>query len=213
MDNNLRVVVVGPVGRGKSHLLHTIEKALKDEYGELIDIVSNDLVNERNLVGHDIAEWQRPTCEKITLFEMTEGSFDTKRFRFEGGLHKDHPLHDVSKALFKLVEKHITNITVSRGATPSFIATTLMKRSVYEHLYDQLRSSSPTLPWSEFVLEDVGYTGTLFATKIEGIVKRAYNLSSDMIQPPPGGTHDHDYKDHDVDFDMIVNIGFEYTPK
>lgn len=210
MDNNLRVVVVGPVGRGKSHLLHTIEQALKLEYGELIDIVSNDLANERNLSGHDVDTWQRPKCEKITLFEMTEGAFNTKRFRFEGALHKDHPLHDVSKSLFKLIEKHITNVTVSRSATPSFIATTLMKSSVYEHVVSQLKSSSPAMPFSDFVLEDVGYTGTLFATKLEGNLTKAYVLHGDLVNVPPLSF---DGRDHDLDHDMVVNICFEYIPK
>ena len=205
MDNNLRVVVVGPVGRGKSHLLYTIEKALQIEYGELIQIESNDLSNEKRLLGSDIAEWTRPTCEKISLFEMTEGSLAINRYKLTGGHPKAHPLHEMSGALLTLIEKHITGVTVNNNhSTPAFILSLEVNLRVFDTLCVNLERTAMA-DGADFVLEDVGMTGTLFATKLEGTVKTMRIIASEKIDFEKAYSNGSEHK-------LLTNLYVEYTP-
>jgi energy-coupling factor transporter ATP-binding protein EcfA2 len=49
MTQMIEIVVAGPVGSGKSHVLELIEKALRAEYGHHVQIASHDLLCERAL--------------------------------------------------------------------------------------------------------------------------------------------------------------------
>jgi len=49
VSNDIAIVVSGPVGSGKSHVLALIERALRAEYGRDVCIVSPDLDAERQL--------------------------------------------------------------------------------------------------------------------------------------------------------------------
>ena len=49
MSKTIEIVVSGPVGAGKSHVLALIERALRAEYGRDVCIVSPDLAAERRL--------------------------------------------------------------------------------------------------------------------------------------------------------------------
>lgn len=49
MTQMIEIVVAGPVGSGKSHVLELIEKALCAEYGHHVQIASHDLLCERGL--------------------------------------------------------------------------------------------------------------------------------------------------------------------
>ncbi|AMA46253.1 hypothetical protein [Pseudomonas alabamensis] len=49
MSKTIEIVVSGPVGAGKSHVLALIERALRAEYGRDVCIVSPDLDAERQL--------------------------------------------------------------------------------------------------------------------------------------------------------------------
>lgn len=49
MTQVIEIVVVGPVGSGKSHVLEMIDKALREAYGPHVQVVSRDLSEERAL--------------------------------------------------------------------------------------------------------------------------------------------------------------------
>lgn len=49
MSKTIEIVVSGPVGSGKSHVLALIERALRAEYGRNVYIVSPELDAERRL--------------------------------------------------------------------------------------------------------------------------------------------------------------------
>lgn len=68
--NTLQINVAGDVGSGKSHVLATIEKALKAEYGNDLMIASRDLQLERNLCGSD--EGMVKLDKKNTVIVLTE---------------------------------------------------------------------------------------------------------------------------------------------
>ena len=72
--SELKIVVSGPTGTGKSHVLAVIERALKEEYGDAIEVVCNDTASERNSLGEDIRNWKSPTVDKIVLLEAVERS-------------------------------------------------------------------------------------------------------------------------------------------
>lgn len=63
----IEVVVRSTVGTGKSHVLHTIEKALIAEYGDGIEVVCDELRSERNSIGADITRWNRPQNGKVQI--------------------------------------------------------------------------------------------------------------------------------------------------
>jgi hypothetical protein len=65
--SELKVVVSGPVGTGKSHVLAIIERALRLEYGPDIEVICQDTADERNSIGRDISEWQQPNVDKIVM--------------------------------------------------------------------------------------------------------------------------------------------------
>jgi hypothetical protein len=69
--SEIKVMVSGKVGVGKSHVLAVIERALNEAYGESIQIVCEDTESERRSIGEDIREWQQPTVEKIVLTAYT----------------------------------------------------------------------------------------------------------------------------------------------
>jgi ABC-type phosphate/phosphonate transport system ATPase subunit len=49
MTQVIEIVVVGPVGSGKSHVLELIDKALRESYGPHAQVVSRELSEERAL--------------------------------------------------------------------------------------------------------------------------------------------------------------------
>lgn len=49
MTQVIEIVVVGPVGSGKSHVLELVDKALREEYGPHVQVVSRELSQERAL--------------------------------------------------------------------------------------------------------------------------------------------------------------------
>lgn len=69
--SEIKVLVSGAVGVGKSHVLAVIERALNEAYGETIKIECEDTESERRSIGEDIREWQQPTVEKIILSAYT----------------------------------------------------------------------------------------------------------------------------------------------
>ena len=66
MSKLIEIVVVGPVGSGKSHILALIDKALREGYGPHTKIVSRELSQERGLGG--------PSTEPLadTIFDLKE---------------------------------------------------------------------------------------------------------------------------------------------
>lgn len=69
--SDIKVMVSGAVGVGKSHVLAVIERALNEAYGDTIVIECEDTESERRSIGEDIREWQQPTVEKIILTPYT----------------------------------------------------------------------------------------------------------------------------------------------
>lgn len=67
VSNDIAIVVSGPVGSGKSHVLALIERALRAEYGRDVCIVSPDLDAERKL-GNPGAE----PDTKLVAFHLSE---------------------------------------------------------------------------------------------------------------------------------------------
>jgi hypothetical protein len=72
--DKLEVIVKGNTGTGKSHVMAVIERALMLEYGDDVKITSEDLRAERNLVGEDIREWQRPDGKKVEMVIREENT-------------------------------------------------------------------------------------------------------------------------------------------
>lgn len=171
MNNNLRVAVIGPVGRGKSHVMHTIEKALVLEYGELIQIKSDDLVDERRNVGVDISSWQRPLCEEITLHEMTDGQLSQPRYKFEiiPGAQVPKP----TRLLISMIEEYLVSVSVCKSDSgPRVILCVSAPHSVLDDIVHLWSRNNGKVFGNDgrFQLEDVGMTGTLFATRIAGTI-------------------------------------------
>jgi energy-coupling factor transporter ATP-binding protein EcfA2 len=170
MNNNLRVAVIGPVGRGKSHVMHTIEKALVEEYGELIQIESEDLAQERHHVGEDINGWQRPNCETITLHEMTEGQLQKQRYKF--ALVEPEGASRSYRLLIETIEETIVSATVNKhGSEPAVILCLHGDEFKLQEIIHLLCAPKAGFYEPQFVLEDVGLSGTLFATSITGTIK------------------------------------------
>jgi Ni2+-binding GTPase involved in maturation of urease and hydrogenase len=67
--NCIEITVTSTVGVGKSHVLATIEKALRETYGEQVVIESEELRVERNLLG-DSSNWKCPAVS--TTFILSE---------------------------------------------------------------------------------------------------------------------------------------------
>lgn len=170
MNNNLRVAVIGPVGRGKSHVMHTIGKALAEEYGELIQIESEDLAQELHHVGEDINSWQRPNCEKITLHEMTEGQLQKQRYKFELG--EPEAASRSYRLLIETIEETIVSATVNKhGSEPAIILCLHGDELKLQEIIHLLHAPKAKFYQPQFALEDVGLSGTLFATSITGTIK------------------------------------------
>ena len=176
MNNNLRVAVIGAVGRGKSHVMYTIEKALREEYGETIRIDSPDLEAEKRLIGHDINEWTRPTCESIGLHEFTEGSLSKQRYRFE--LRESAISSRTGALLVELIRDNLKSVSVHGGQKSILVFTvegSLPLREEIRHLLQ--RGAHNLYPFrTEFELEDIGLSGTLFNTKVSGKIDGIYPI-------------------------------------
>jgi len=67
MTQVIEIVVIGPVGSGKSHVLDLLAKALRREYGVHAQITSHELSRERNLGN----EPTKP-CVADTIFNLRE---------------------------------------------------------------------------------------------------------------------------------------------
>ena len=177
MNNNLRVVVLGPVGQGKSHLAYVIEKALQEEYGETIQIESADLEDEKRLIGHDINNWTRPKCEKITIHETTEGALKKGRYKF--GLKDGAYASRTGRLLLEMMQDHATSVSV-HGSSRSVLVFTLSAphQTLAEVAHLLKLDTGDLFPLaSEFILEDIGLSGTLFNTKVEGKIENIYSIS------------------------------------
>lgn len=67
--NTIQITVNGNIGSGKSHILATIEKALKNEYGNDVMIASRDLFIERNMCRDEDMEKINKSNTVIVLRE------------------------------------------------------------------------------------------------------------------------------------------------
>ncbi len=65
----IEIKVSGPVGCGKSHVLATIEKALKLAYGNDLMVASRSLHLERNLTPDDQMQKLNVTDTVVVLVE------------------------------------------------------------------------------------------------------------------------------------------------
>lgn len=175
MTKSMRVVVIGPVGTGKSHVMHTIEKALLEEYGETIQIGSSELEQERRQIGHNISEWQRPTVESINIHEMVE--VDTKhldvrmrKYQLRGEVESFYP---IGLGILQALDAHLDNALVNpAGSTPSIILSLGGSTNKLNHLASCLDGEVDDIfgRRHSFTLEDVALSGTLFANKVSGKV-------------------------------------------
>lgn len=86
MTSVVEIVVIGPVGSGKSHVLDMIERALRAEYGEQVNVVSPELESERRMGSPGL----KP-CPSTTVFKLKEGRLslsgaEIDRDRFYAGM-------------------------------------------------------------------------------------------------------------------------------
>ncbi len=74
MTQVIEIVVIGPTGSGKSHVLEILANALRGAYGLHAQIASHELSLEKNL-GHELA---KPRVAD-TIFNLREQCPDTAR--------------------------------------------------------------------------------------------------------------------------------------
>lgn len=76
--STLKIIVSGSTGSGKSHVLSTIRKALRETYADLdIQIDDSELAQEERSSCNNLSDWTHPS--KGTVFELHEKNERTPR--------------------------------------------------------------------------------------------------------------------------------------
>ncbi|MEG2663546.1 MAG: hypothetical protein RSE33_12255 [Hafnia sp.] len=76
--STLKIIVSGPTESGKSHVLTTLRKALRETYADLdIQIDDSELAQEERSSSNNLSDWTHPS--KGTVFELHEKNEGTLR--------------------------------------------------------------------------------------------------------------------------------------
>ncbi|MFJ5297483.1 hypothetical protein ACIQAL_13270 [Pseudomonas sp. NPDC088368] len=140
MTQVIEIVVVGPVGSGKSHVLELIDRALRSEYGQHVQVTSHELSQER-FMG---SPGNKPNVEK-TIFNLREQGEVTARHLDKMTVSVD--ASEVSSALSKIeaIQGEAMAFTFDRLES-AIESIARMMRDEWEHMAEISRTMSGDVP-------------------------------------------------------------------
>lgn len=161
MTQVIEIVVIGPVGSGKSHVLEILAHALRGEYGMHAQITSHELSLEKNLV-------HEPTKPRIaeTIFNLRE--------------HGDVSFREISACRTRPKVDTLAAAPAIQGEAMRFMldplehaieSTAQVMRDEFEHMSHISRTLSGSVPTTSLYKRMGDHLDALLAAQLKQVAK------------------------------------------
>lgn len=163
MTQVIEIVVIGPVGSGKSQVLELIDRALRSEYGQHVQVSSHELSQER-FMG---SPGNKPNVAK-TIFNLREQGEASSRALDKMTVSVD--ASEVTSALNKIeaIQGEAMAFTFDRLES-AIESTARLMRDEWEHMAEISRTVSGDVPTTMLYKRLGDHLDTLLRVQIKRV--------------------------------------------